>query len=437
MDMKIYAAELSGTLRAVTSKSDAHRCLICAALCDEPTDIAISELNRDIEATFDCLSALGASITQISKEIWRVGPAAKDLKLALLNCQESGSTLRFLLPVAAALCQSAEFKGTGRLPQRPISPLREALKANGVRFTGVHLPLTIHGRMTPGRFTLPGDISSQYITGLLMALPLLDGDSEIILTTPLESAGYVNMTLRTLALYNITVTTLPDGAGYQINGRQKYRSPKFIKPEGDWSNAAFWMAAGAIKAPITVEGLDPQSAQGDREIVALLEQFGAKTQQEDGRISVSPAPLKGVTIDAAAIPDLVPILAVVACAANGTTRITNASRLRIKESDRLKTVAESLNALGGKVTELSDGLIIEGTGHLCGGEISSHNDHRIAMAMSIAAVLCRNPVIIRDAMAVEKSYPKFYEDYKCLGGNADVIELWKTLKSNGLWAVAQ
>lgn len=421
MDIKITPADLCGSLRAVTSKSDAHRCLICAALCDEPTDVVIHDLNRDIEATIGCLCALGAKIEQTSAEVWQVQPISKKIKKARLNCQESGSTLRFMVPVAAALCHTAQFEGAGRLPQRPLSPLREEMEAHGCTFIGAQLPLTVSGRLSAGRFTLPGNVSSQYITGLLLALPLLEGDSDIILTSPLESAGYVLMTLRTLAHFKIEVETLPNGGGYHIKGGQQYHSPKSITAEGDWSNAAFWLAAGAIKAPVTVTSLNPSSAQGDSEIVSLLKRFGARTDKKDDLVTVSPLSLSGITIDAAAIPDLVPILSVVACAAVGITKITNAARLRIKESDRLQTVAESLNALGGKVTQLPDGLIIEGSGSLKGGEVNSFNDHRIAMAMSIAAGICRDAVIIRDAMAVEKSYPQFYEDFKQLGGKADVI----------------
>lgn len=421
MDIKITPASLCGSLCAVTSKSDAHRCLICAALCDETTEVVIRELSLDIESTIECLCALGAKITQTSAGVWQVCPIPKMIEKANLNCNESGSTLRFLLPVAAAVCKAVHFEGTGRLPQRPLSPLREEMQSNGCSFIGAQLPLTVLGRLSAGQFTLPGNISSQYITGLLMALPLLEGDSDIILTSPLESAGYVQMTLRTLAQFKIEVKTLPNGGGYHIKGGQKFRSPKKITAEGDWSNAAFWLAAGAMKAPVAMTSLNFETFQGDSEIVPLLKHFGAKTEELNNLVKISPSNLSGITIDASAIPDLVPILSVVACASVGTTKITNASRLRIKESDRLHTIAESLNALGGKVTQLPDGLIIEGSGSLRGGEVNSFNDHRIAMAMSIASSICCDEVIIRDAMAVEKSYPRFFDDFKRLGGKVDVI----------------
>ncbi len=421
MDIRITPSPLCGTLRAVASKSDAHRGLICAALCDSPTEVVIRALNRDIEATMNCLSALGAGFSQIEAGVWRVNPIVQRPAHAALDCCESGSTLRFLLPVAAALCQTTRVEGAGRLPQRPLSPLREELEAHGCTFDAAQLPFTMDGTLAAGQFTLPGNISSQYITGLLFALPLLAGDSDIILTTPLESAGYVSMTLRTLARFNIDITTPPDGGGYHIKGGQRYRSPGRIAAEGDWSNAAFWLAAGAIHAPVTVTALNADTAQGDSEIVPLLRRFGARIETNGSRATVSPRVLSGFTIDAAEIPDLVPVLSVMACAAVGTTKIINAARLRIKESDRLQTIAQSLTALGGSVSELPDGLIIEGTGRLKGGVVNSFNDHRIAMAMSIAATICSGDVILRDAAAVEKSYPGFFEDFKQLGGKADVI----------------
>ncbi|MEA5136135.1 MAG: 3-phosphoshikimate 1-carboxyvinyltransferase [Candidatus Fimivivens sp.] len=421
MDIKITPSPLHGALRAVTSKSDAHRCLICAALCDSPTEVVIHEMNRDIAATMKCLSALSADFSQIEEGVWRVTPMTQRPARAILDCGESGSTLRFLLPVAAAVCKATRVEGAGRLPQRPLSPLREEMEAHGSNFDAAQLPFTVTGPLAAGVFTLPGNISSQYITGLLFALPLLAGDSDILLTTPLESAGYVSMTLRTLAQFNIDITTLPNGGGYHIKGGQRYCSPTRIAAEGDWSNAAFWLAAGAMHDSVTVTALNTDTAQGDSEIIPLLQRFGALTEANGGHATASPQVLSGITIDAGEIPDLVPVLSVVACAAVGTTKIINAARLRIKESDRLQTIADSLNALGGSVYELPDGLIIEGTGRLRGGVVNSFNDHRIAMAMSIASTICTEDVIIQDAAAVEKSYPKFFDDFKKLGGKADVV----------------
>lgn len=420
MDIRITPRLLSGKTAAITSKSDAHRCLICAALCSGGTEVVINDSNRDIEATAECLKALGARIER-EGSVFKVFGIEKLPQKTVLNCGESGSTLRFILPVAAALGARAEIIGCGRLPERPLSPLVERMTEHGVAFSDNRLPIVISAKLTAGRFELPGNISSQYITGLLLALPMLDGDSEIMLTTRLESAGYIEMTIRTLSLFGIEITVLPDGAGYWIKGGQRYRSPERIVVEGDWSNAAFWLTAGAIGDDISVSGLDENSAQGDKEIFELLKKFGAKTDRSGSGSHVRHDELHGITIDAAGIPDLVPILAVCACAANGKTEITNAARLRIKESDRLKTVAAMITALGGEITELSDGLVINGKGRLSGGITESFNDHRIAMAAAVASVICENDVVIKGAQAVEKSYPAFFRDFVLLGGKADVI----------------
>lgn len=419
MDIKITPRLLEGETAAVTSKSDAHRCLICAALCRGETEVVINDVSRDIMATADCLRALGAKIER-REDVFTVSGIESARRGALLDCGESGSTLRFLLPVAAALGGEASLTGSGRLPERPLSPLAEQLIEHGARLSAKKLPIRLSGGLSCGRFELPGNISSQYITGLLLALPLLEGDSEIILTTALESAGYIDMTIKTLAGFGIKIEPLPDNGGYRVKGGQSYRSPVRIRAEGDWSNSAFWLTAGGIGGRISVSGLDENSAQGDKAILPLLEKFGAKIER-GGLITASGGSLCGITADAAEIPDLVPILAVCAAASKGKTVITNAARLRIKESDRLKTTCALLTSLGGDVTELEDGLIINGSGRLRGGCVDSFNDHRIAMSAAIASAICGNEVIIKGAQAVEKSYPAFFDDFRRLGGVADVI----------------
>lgn len=420
MDVRISPKKLTGKIAAITSKSDAHRCLICAALCDDTTDVVINDSNRDIEATASCLRALGAEITQ-NGSIYSVTGIKSVPENALLDCGESGSTLRFMLPLAAATGKEIALVGSGRLPERPLSPLMEEMEQKGCKFSARKLPLTVSNGLNSGKYTLPGNVSSQYITGLLLALPLLDGDSEITLTSKLESAGYVDMTVRTLSLFGIEIETLPNGVGYKIKGGQRFVSPKKITVEGDWSNAAFWLAAGAVSDGIEMSGLDVESAQGDREIVKLLKRFGAKIAVDGTDIAVSSGEMSGITVDVSAIPDAVPILAVLACAAGGETKIVNAARLRIKESDRLKSVTAMITTLGGDITELADGLVINGSGKLNGGVVDSFNDHRIAMAAAIACSICEQEVIITNAQAVEKSYPKFFEHFNMLGGEADVI----------------
>jgi 3-phosphoshikimate 1-carboxyvinyltransferase len=317
------------------------------------------------------------------------------------NCRESGSTLRFLLPVMAALDKACTFTGTGRLPKRPIEPLIALLRAHGCEVSATSVPLVIRGKLRPGRFELPGNISSQFVTGLLFALPLLEDASEIVLTSPLESAGYVEMTLCTLRKFGIIVEITRNG--YRIEP-QRYRPTDATQPEGDWSNAAFWLAAG-----VNVTGLNENSPQPDREIQHLLRQMGF--------------PRRGIVMDAAQCPDLAPLMAAIMASAQGESRIIHAARLRLKESDRLHAMAENLNALGGNVTELPDGLVIQGR-QLRGGVVESFNDHRVAMAMAIAALSCEGAVTLRGAEAVQKSYPRFWEDYQRLGGRYE-LEIWE------------
>lgn len=400
MNIVITPSPLAGTVRVPASKSAAHRLLIAAALADGPTRIAISAMNRDIEATIDCLRALGADIRPDGGGL-AVSPIADAPAEAALDCGESGSTLRFLLPVAAALGVRAVFTGHGRLPQRPNAPLAAALRSHGATIDGDLLPMAARGPLTGGLWTLPGNMSSQYVTGLLFALPLLDGDSEIRLTTPLASAAYVDMTLQALGQFGIAVEASANG--WRIPGNQRYHSPGEAAAEGDWSSAAFWLAGNALGARIDVVGLDHTSVQGDRAVTELL-----------GK----PA------IDATNVPDLVPALAVVAASLPQQTVITGAARLRLKESDRLRSVADMLAALGHGVTVTPDGLVIDGGAPTpCEGDIRTvdgANDHRIVMAAAVAAAFSDRPVRVTGAQAAEKSYPDFFRDFTLLGGQAHV-----------------
>ncbi|NTU89025.1 MAG: 3-phosphoshikimate 1-carboxyvinyltransferase [Actinobacteria bacterium] len=415
--MTVSPVPLHGSIDAIPSKSSAHRSFICAACADSETMIFLPHSSVDIDTTIDCLRALGTTIEHENGH-YTVIPASFPTSDPLLDCAESGSTLRFLLPVAAALCHNARFTGSGRLPERPIGELMDVMVRHGVRFDSDRLPFSISGSMESGEYTIAGDISSQYISGLLMALPILEGDSHITLTTHLESRGYVEMTLSTLDRFGIDVEG--DEVGYSIKGSQRYRAPQNCIIEGDWSNAAFFLAAGALNDEMSVIGLDMASLQGDKAVIEILRRFGAKVDVVGDRVTVRAAHLKGCSIDVADIPDLVPILAVVASAAEGETRIYNAARLRLKESDRLRSVAEMLGAIGGDVEETADGLVIRGKA-LEGGEVHSYGDHRIVMSAAIAASLCSLPVTIIDAHAVEKSYPAFFEDLRKLGGVAHVV----------------
>lgn len=421
MNIRITPSALQGRVEAIPSKSDAHRILIAAALADQATVVRLVSLARDIQATIECLRSLGAKIYNDSPGFLNISPVWHNtVDFPNLDCGESGATLRFLLPVAAALGVPTTFAGQGRLPQRPLQPLVEQLERHGCHFDRARLPLTVRGSMTGGHYTLPGDVSSQFITGLLFALPMLEKDSRIVLSSQLESKGYVQMTIATLKKFGIAIEELPDG--YQIKGGQKYRSPQHLSVEGDWSNAAFWICAGALQGnEILCGGLDQYSVQGDKEIINLLNDFEANVSFLKDTAHTAGKPLKALRINAAEIPDLIPIIAVVATAAAGTTVIYNAKRLRIKESDRLAAIAQCLAQLGADVTERDDALLIRGGKPLRGGVVQGFGDHRIVMSMAIAAALCTSELVIEGAEAVDKSYPQFFNHFKRLGGIADVI----------------
>jgi len=401
--------KLCGTVSAIPSKSQAHRALICAALADKPTRIECSGVSEDIIATADCLSALGAKIErdQDGFNILPINKLNKNNKLINLNCGESGSTFRFLLPITCALGLESGFILKGRLSQRPLSPLYEELINHGCNLSPQKSnPFYASGNLLPGKYILDAGVSSQFISGLLFALPLLDGDSELRLTGNIESLPYINLTMEMLELFGINISF--DGEVFNILGNQDYKSPGLIKIEGDWSNAAFWLSAGAIGSEnVTCTGLDLNSSQGDKLILDILNKFGGEK-------------LNGIEIDARDIPDLVPVLAVVGAIAQGTTVISGASRLRGKESDRLAAINAMLKNLGADISETNDGLIINGGNLLKGGEVSACGDHRIAMAAAVAATVCENPVLIRGADAVNKSYPGFFEDFRVLGGRVEI-----------------
>lgn len=428
---------LSGTVPAIASKSMAHRIIIAASLANGVTRVACDTSCADIDATIRCLTTLGASIIPIEGG-YEIHPAPKSLEHGLLralagatlDCGESGSTLRFMLPVACALGADATFTGAGRLGERPLSPLSDELIAAGCGLEGLGgLPLRTSGRMRPGRFELPGDISSQFVSGLLLAAPLLDGCTEVAVTGTLESRPYVDLTIDVLASFGVKVEVdegaTPGGLPLTVFRveRQGYRTPGTIAVEGDWSNAAFWLCAGALgRHSVTVRGVSSTSIQGDRAINAALMLFGAKGQRNARTATIRPDRLRGIDLDAHDIPDLVPVLSAVAACAEGTTRLTGCSRLRIKESDRLATTALELGNLGADVRVEGDGLVVEGRGRLSGGRVSSHNDHRIAMMAAIAAIRCDGPVVIEGAEAVAKSYPSFFEHYRVLGGDVELVE---------------
>lgn len=394
-DILIRPGQLRGDVIPPPSKSDAHRALIAASLAGAPGSVAglPDPVSDDIGATQRCLAALMAGENR-------------------LDCHESGTTLRLLIPVAAALNdpgRSLEFDGSGRLPQRPLGEYKPMLGGHGIDLDfpeDAYLPLRMRGRLTPGVFQVPGHISSQYLSGLLFALPLLAGDSEIRLTSALESAPYVEMTLRTLRAFGVAARATP--AGYIVPGGQRYQPSPYLV-EKDYSQAAFWLTAAFAGSRLSVSGLSDSSAQGDRAIIGLLADFKSVR--------------RSYLIDASQIPDLVPILAVAAALTPAETLITKAARLRLKESDRLLATEQALSAIGVRISQTDDGLIIQGGHPLEGGEADSWADHRIAMALAIAALSTRKGVLIRRAEAVRKSYPEFFREFKRLGGDIDGLNL--------------
>lgn len=419
MNVKLSPSALSGTVSAISSKSDAHRILIAAALADAPTEVQCNVLSADIRATADCLCALGTHIEFTGGKIL-VNPIRETKDFSSLDCNESGSTLRFLLPLVSALGVNGEFTGRGRLPERPVTELRQAMEARGVTFSsnGV-FPIRTSGKLQAGKYILKGNVSSQYVTGLLFALPLLDGDSEIELLPPVESKAYIQMTLSTLRQFGISAEQSENR--FYIKGKQAYRSPKSVTVDGDWSNAAFFLTAGALRAPVTVTGLFADSIQGDKAVLDVLLKMGAKVAWQGNAVTVSPAPLHGVTVDVSNIPDLVPILSVAAANADGVTEFQNAGRLRIKECDRLSAIAELLGTLGIRTEETADTLRVYG-GTVQGGEVQGFNDHRMVMSAAVAATAAQGAVTVCGAQAIRKSYPHFFEDFKLLGGKADVLD---------------
>ncbi len=419
MTVNCKPSVLSGAIKSISSKSDAHRLLICAALAENKTKIYCNVMSKDIATTICCLKSLGTKIS-VDGDVITVSPNQFNKK-ADLDCCESGSTLRFLLPLVSALGIDATINGSGRLPQRPISPLKEEMERKGVIFhTDSNFPLHLTGQLQSGDYEIEGNVSSQFITGLLMALPILNGDSTIKLIPPVESKSYLDITVSVLNKFGIEIKEKDNT--YMIKGNQKYISPEEISVEGDWSNASFFLCAGALSENgVTVTDLDINSPQGDKKILDILKSMGADVQISGTEITVKKNNLNGITVDASDIPDIVPIISVVATACIRETRIINAQRLRIKESDRIKSVVEMINSVGGYAEETDDGMIIHGGKTLEGGKVNGYNDHRIVMSVSILSTLCENNVTIRESNAVEKSYPDFFADFNKMGGNANVL----------------
>lgn len=391
MDITIYPGKLAGNVQIIPSKSQAHRLLICAAFADNATEILCPESNADIDATVDCLNALGANIERI-KTGFQVIPVRNTPEKAILNCRESGSTLRFLLPIAGALGVEATFQMAGRLPKRPLSPLKEEMERMGCTITRpTRDTLLCQGKLIPGAYTIDGGVSSQFISGLLFALTILNATCSLKISGKIESLPYIQMTYEALQSFGTKI------CGSSIFPSLPLKSPGKITVEGDWSNAAFFLAANALGSRIRVLGLEDNSPQGDHKCKEILAIEGS------------------IVLSAADIPDLIPILSVVAAAKAGGT-FTDISRLRLKESDRVASTISLLSAMGVRATATEDTLQVY-PGHFSGSTVQTQNDHRIAMSAAIAATVADGPVTVLNAECVSKSYPQFWEVYKALGGN--------------------
>lgn len=422
MKLRLLPSKLSGTVPAPPSKSCMHRALICAAAADKPTKIICNSFSKDTEATMACLSALGARFEHMegAVTVYPIDRNENSNVPSILDCNESGSTLRFMLPFAAALGKKCTLTGAERLGQRPLLPLCDALSKHGVtvQYGDSFLPCNIEGTLSGGIYEIPGDISSQFITGILFALGVIGG--EIRTTTPLKSGPYIDITTDIQKKFGINIEKTENG--YIVPPGQKYTSPGEIEIEGDCSNAAFWLVAGAIGSQdaITCTKLREDTLQGDGKIIDILRDMGADISRDGDKVTVRKSNLKAVQLDCSDIPDIVPILCVAATAAEGTTVFKNIERLRAKESDRVETTAAMLRTLGGKITFDETTISVTGS-ELTGGTVTSANDHRIAMSAAVASLRCSGSVTIDVAEAVSKSYPDFYEKFTMLGGKCDEL----------------
>lgn len=428
---RVTPTKLKGEVKIPPSKSMAHRAVICAALGDGISKIRNIDFSDDIIATINAMRSLGAVITEMDGYLEVKGINYKGIDVVrdyerVVDCNESGSTLRFLVPIALVFEGVTRFVGRGNLGKRPLTTYYDIFDSQGIKYTYKKdvLDLVVDGVLKPGEFKVKGNISSQFITGLLFSLPLLDGDSRIIITTELESKGYLDLTLSALRDFGIEIIN-NDYKEFIIKGNQMYHSKDYTV-EGDYSQGAFFLCADALGSEVNVLDLKQDSLQGDSEVIDILRRMGVVFRREGNAISGKVRKINPTIIDASQCPDIIPVVSVVAALARGIVEVRNAGRLRIKECDRLHAIAEELNKIGANIQEFEDSLVIRGVESFKGGvEVWSHKDHRIAMMLAIAAIACKEPIIIKDYECVSKSYPGFFEDYKMLGGNINEWHMGK------------
>ena len=427
MKIKIKPGNLKGTIEIPPSKSYSHRAVIAAALAENGKKSKIDNLkfSVDITTTTDIMENWGAEIERFESALEIIGNGGKVVpRDKYVQCNESGSTIRFLIPVGITSENELVFDGKGKLVDRPLDSYYKIFKEQGLKYEtiGGKLPLTVNGKLKPGNYEIDGNISSQFITGLLYALPLLEGDSKLIINKNLESKGYVDLTLEILKLAGIEIVN-NDYKSFDIRGNQTYK-PFDYTVEGDYSQVAFWIVAGIISAnrdnEVKCLHVNKNSLQGDREIIEIVTRMGAKLEIFDDYVIVKPSKTKGTVIDISQCPDIGPVLTVLAALSEGETRIINGERLRIKESDRITSIKTELNKLGGNVSEEGDSLIIQGVEGFRGGiTVNAWNDHRIAMSLAIASTRCEKEIILEEAESVRKSYPHFWDDFVKMGGEIE------------------
>lgn len=432
--LKIYSRPLEGRVKVPASKSIGHRVMICAALASGESIIEDLQMSRDLEATMEALKNLGANFEKLEAEnAWKVtgiygGEAEENLLVSQrveIRCEESGSTLRFMIPVTTALRSNSVYTGSGRLVERPIDEYFPIFKACDIdyQYNGC-LPLELSGKLKAGTFKMSGKVSSQYTSGMLMAAPLLDGETHLVIEDEMESKAYIDLTIDTMAQFGIEV--MREGHKFFSIGKETSYKSKKVKVEADYSQAAFWIVAGLMgSSPITIQGLREDSVQGDAEILQIAKAMGGSFEWLGSDLLVKPSQTRGVEIDASQCPDLIPVVCVLAALSEGRTRVYNGQRLRVKESDRIKATVSELKKLGADIQETEDGMIVIGKASLTGNvTIESWGDHRIVMAMAVAAIRSEKPIYIQGADAVCKSYPKFFLDYLNLGGQIDGQYIW-------------